>query len=186
MTASAYATMASGVQHVNMSALAEPAIRALATASAIPQLGFAHCYDSISQDSENCTTCDEGRFGTDCSVAESSVTEDSNGMRYAAAFGPGHFTTFDGSSFTYRREGEHYLMIGSINLQIRLVPCKRGVYATCINAVGFSSGSGEHVVIHGGYTDDDLEYHVWVNGIVTNINYASSIGNNYFHHPHFI
>ena len=142
--------------------------------------GLCHCYDSISQDSENCTICDEGRFGTDCSVAESSVTEDSNGMRYAAAFGPGHFTTFDGSSFTFRREGEHYLMIGSIDLQVRLVPCKQGVYATCINAVGFSSGSGQPVVIHGGYTDEDLEYHVWVNGIVANINSASSIGNNYF------
>ncbi|XP_063955651.1 uncharacterized protein LOC135154217 [Lytechinus pictus] len=126
--------------------------------------GLCHCEDSVDQMSANCTLCSEGRFGIDCSVASSSLIEDVNGMRYAAAYGPGHFTTFDGSSYTYRGEGEHYLINSSIELQVRLVPCRQGKPATCINAVAFSAGNGRIVAIHGGYTDNDVQFVTWIDG----------------------
>ncbi|XP_071506024.1 uncharacterized protein [Diadema antillarum] len=141
--------------------------------------GACDCSSAVSPDSANCTTCAAGMFGVDCSIGYSVGPADLL-LHFAAAYGPGHFTTFDGALYTYRGEGIHTLIRGSVSLQVQLVTCQARMYATCINAVAFAPQGGRSVVIHAGYTDDEVEFPMWLDGVVANINNSPHLGGSFF------
>ena len=77
-----------------------------------PETGQCTCFTGVQQDS-NCSRCEEGWFGTDCSVAMMDSPASSSSSRYkykASSYGSGHLHTFDGSLYNYQRVGEHVLM----------------------------------------------------------------------------
>lgn len=75
------------------------------------ETGQCSCYTGARQDT-NCQGCEDGWFGTDCSIAmlDSPASTTTQTQRMGASYGSGHITTFDGSMYTYQRPGEHVLL----------------------------------------------------------------------------
>ena len=133
------------------------------------------------EDTQDCKTCEEGWTGLDCSVALTGIPNVAQGYHYSMVYGQGHFTTFDGSMYTYYRIGEHNLFVGDdIDAQIRMVPCYTDSYSTCVNAFAIQLNRQSTVTIHGGYTDDEMDGYVWINGKEAGIGNARHLTGSYY------
>ncbi|XP_072025320.1 uncharacterized protein [Amphiura filiformis] len=145
-----------------------------------PVYGNCTCRVGL-EDTPDCKTCDEGWTGVDCSVALTGTPNQAEGFHYGMAYGQGHFTTFDGSMYTYYGIGEHILFIAeNIDAEIRLVPCYSDSYSTCVNAFGIRFNDATIVTIHGGYTDDELQGYVWINAVESPIGDTQHLDGNYY------
>ena len=122
-------------------------------------------------DMSDCTVCDDGWSGPDCSefsLGGGSSTNETTangttplqGQEVATVFGQGHVVTFKNALFKLNALGVFYLLRASSGLQaqVKLVPCyDRSV---CVEAVAISHGS-DSVVVRSGYTSiqQPLVYH---------------------------
>ncbi|KAL8620494.1 hypothetical protein ACOMHN_056886 [Nucella lapillus] len=84
--------------------------------------GLCQCYAGV-KGGDNCSACEAGRLGTDCSVALLDSAALAEGGRVASGYGSGHFVTFDGALYDYQGVGEHMMLDSTLppgGLRLRL------------------------------------------------------------------
>lgn len=113
--------------------------------------------------SNDCTKCENGWFGKDCSVSADKVT--SRNVSYCAGFGVGHYTTFDGAGFDFRVAGEFYVLnTQSLVVQMRQIPY--GNDSVCMTSVAVKAGR-DIVTIRASLSSKGSPL-VWINRKLTN------------------
>ncbi|CAH1775849.1 unnamed protein product [Owenia fusiformis] len=105
------------------------------------------CIVPISYDtSSNGTSCNEGWYGADCSVAKSQVTG-KNSSAIASVYSYAHYTTFDGASFTMDTRGEFKLFeTEHLHIFVRQVPCGTDENS-CVNQVWVKTLDGDDLTV---------------------------------------
>lgn len=83
--------------------------------------GKCQCHANARPDT-NCSVCDNGLFGTDCSVAVLDTSASASGSKkyVAGLYGAGHVQTFDGSMYNYHRTGEFVLVDTSVGARVKI------------------------------------------------------------------
>ena len=106
------------------------------------------------QEETDCSTCNPGWYGSECSVAAASVSSSST-HNLAMLTGRSHIVNLEGVGFSMQVPGEYTLLThSSWNIHVRQIPCGNNG-ATCVNQVWIESG-GNNFVVHGVYPNEEF------------------------------
>ena len=118
-----------------------------------------------SNSSRDCGLCSPGWIGSDCSVAVS-INQSRLYSSTCLGFGAAHYTTFDGTSYSFGAYGEFYLIRTlSYSVQVRQVPCMNGSF--CISSIGMMTGT-KNITIRASFTNGGKPL-IWIDRGLTEL-----------------
>lgn len=112
--------------------------------------GTCACYDGA-EPGTDCSPCEEGRFGTDCSMVHTTNNNMVDGKYQGKVFHSGHFVTFDGSVYNNHIPGEQTLMSTQLSsgsaVKVNILQVPNSEYYNTVGTQSVGVQVGDHTAV---------------------------------------